>query len=142
MKIVPILGLIGAALLASAPAKATTFDYYTEGCFGSGCTVHTSASYNSGDLEFTGQGTSAHPFVDINPTLPATINLGDLTWKGSRESHVSPSSLTLSSPHLSLERTFLMRRFLGTPLTMAMGTSPSPSPPCSNPSITGFTNYR
>jgi hypothetical protein len=89
MKIVSVLGLIGAAVFLSAPAKATTFDYYTEGCFGwSGCTVHSNSTYNSSDLGFTGQGTSTHPSGDINPTLPATINLGDLTWNGSRESNV------------------------------------------------------
>jgi hypothetical protein len=89
IKIIPILGLIGTAMLVSAPARATTFDYYTEGCFGStGCSVGTTKSYNSGDLGFSGLGSSNHPSVDANPALPATIDLGQITWDGSRESNI------------------------------------------------------
>jgi hypothetical protein len=89
MKIMPILGVIGTAVLLSAPAKATTFDYYTEGCFGSkGCSVGTTKSYNSGDLEFTGRGSISHPVIDINPVLPGQIDLGQITWDGSKESNI------------------------------------------------------
>jgi acyl-CoA reductase-like NAD-dependent aldehyde dehydrogenase len=55
MRTLSILGLIAVAVLASAPARAVTvvdFSGSTEGCFGTGCTVASSASV--GHLSFTG----------------------------------------------------------------------------------------
>jgi hypothetical protein len=67
MKILNIAGLIAGALLASAPARAVTvvdFSGTTQGCFGTNCTIASSAS--DGHLSFTGGTFTSIPAGTVN----------------------------------------------------------------------------
>ena len=67
MKILNIAGLIAGALLASAPARAVTvvdFSGTTEGCFGTNCTLASSAS--DSHLSFTGGTFTGIPAGAVN----------------------------------------------------------------------------
>jgi hypothetical protein len=91
MRTLSILGLVAVAVLASAPARAVTvvdFSGSTEGCFGTGCTVASSASV--GQLSFTG-GT----FTGI-PAGPVTVGFGSLNLGNGTTTYDTTFTLDIS----------------------------------------------
>ena len=91
MNILNIAGLIAGALLASAPAHAVTvvdFSGTTEGCFGTNCTLASSAS--DSHLSFAG-GT----FTSI-PAGPVNVGFGSFTMGNGTETYDTTFTLDIS----------------------------------------------
>jgi hypothetical protein len=91
MKILNIAGLIVGALLASAPAHAVTvvdFSGSTEGCFGTNCTLASSASDNH--LSFT-----AGTFTSI-PAGTVNVGFGSFTLGNGTQTYDTTFTLDIA----------------------------------------------
>jgi hypothetical protein len=64
--------------LAQSEARADTVTFYTEGCFGAGCTPATNAvtAFGTASLTFTAQGT---PITPTTVDTPVVADLGQFT---------------------------------------------------------------
>jgi hypothetical protein len=86
MRIIGLLGLLGAAFLASTPAEAVTFVGTTDGCFGTSCSPGASGTLDN--LTFNN--------ASFNQTSLTLSDLGTFTLKNGTATYSSPFDLVVN----------------------------------------------